>query len=59
MRLTGPVTMADDEFGTLQDGALVNAIGTIVIVLIILWLALRSGQGSSSPSSSICSSALP
>ena len=42
VRLTGPVAMADDEFGTLQEGAVVNVIGTIVIVLIILWLALHS-----------------
>ena len=42
VRLTGPVAMADEEFGTLQEGAVVNVIGTIVIVLVILWLALRS-----------------
>ena len=42
VRLTGPVAMADDEFGTLQEGAVVNVIGTIIIVLIILWLALHS-----------------
>jgi hypothetical protein len=44
VRLTGPVAMADDEFGTLQEGAVVNVIGTIVIVLVILWLALRSAR---------------
>jgi hopanoid biosynthesis associated RND transporter like protein HpnN len=42
VRLTGPVAMADEEFGTLQEGAVANAIGTIVVVLIILWLALHS-----------------
>ncbi|MEA2908875.1 MAG: uncharacterized protein QOJ15_956, partial [Bradyrhizobium sp.] len=42
VRLTGPVAMADEEFGTLQEGAVANVIGTIVIVLIILWLALHS-----------------
>jgi uncharacterized protein len=41
-RLTGPVAMADEEFGTLQEGAVVNVIGTIIIVLVILWLALHS-----------------
>jgi uncharacterized protein len=41
-RLTGPVAMADEEFGTLQEGAVANVVGTIVIVLVILWLALRS-----------------
>jgi hypothetical protein len=42
VRLTGSVPMADEEFGTVQEGALENAIGTIVVVLAILWLALRS-----------------
>ncbi len=42
VRLTGPVPIADEEFATVQQGALVNAIGTIIIVLAILWLALRS-----------------
>ncbi len=42
VRLTGPVAMADDEFGTLQEGAVLNVVGTIIIVLIILWLALHS-----------------
>ena len=41
-RLTGPVAMADEEFGTLQEGAVVNVVGTIIIVLVILWLALHS-----------------
>jgi len=42
VRLTGPVAMADEEFATIKEGALRNGIITIVIVLIILWLALRS-----------------
>ena len=36
--------MADEEFATVQQGALANAIGTIVIVLTILWLALKSAR---------------
>jgi hypothetical protein len=44
VRLTGPIAMADDEFATVQDGALVNSVATIVVVLIILWLAVRSGR---------------
>jgi hopanoid biosynthesis associated RND transporter like protein HpnN len=44
VRLTGPVAMADDEFGTVQEGALVNALATIAVVLLILWFALRSGR---------------
>ena len=42
VRLTGSVPMADEEFGSVQDGAIENAIGTIVIVLTILRLALKS-----------------
>jgi hopanoid biosynthesis associated RND transporter like protein HpnN len=42
VRQTGYVPMADEEFATVRQGALENAIGTIVIVLTILWLALKS-----------------
>jgi uncharacterized protein len=44
VRLTGPVAMADDEFGTVADGALLNVTLTVIAVLLILWLALRSGR---------------
>ena len=44
MRLTGSVPMADEEFATVQDGALENAIGTVITVLVILWLALKSAR---------------
>src|SRR6266567_9539845 len=44
VRLTGPVSIADEEFSTVQEGMLVNGIGTVVIVLVILWLALKSGK---------------
>ena len=44
VRLTGAVPIADEEFATVKEGALVNGIGTIVIVLVILWLALQSGR---------------
>src|SRR5262249_6291900 len=44
VRLTGPIAMADDEVATVKDGALVNNLVTITSVLIILWLALRSGR---------------
>jgi len=43
-RLTGTVPMADEEFATVQQGALVNGIGTVIVVLTILWLALKSGR---------------
>ena len=42
VRLTGTVPMGDEEFSTVQEGASLNIIGTIVIVLVILWLALKS-----------------
>jgi hopanoid biosynthesis associated RND transporter like protein HpnN len=42
VRLTGPVPMADEEFATVQDGAVVNGIGTVLVVLLILWMALHS-----------------
>jgi hopanoid biosynthesis associated RND transporter like protein HpnN len=42
VRLTGPVPIANEEFATVADGAVVNGIGTVLVVLFILWLALRS-----------------
>ena len=44
VRLTGPVAMADEEFATIKQGAVRNGIVTVIIVLFILWLALRSGR---------------
>ncbi len=44
VRLTGPVPMADEEFGTVAEGALLNACLTVAAVFLILWLALRSGR---------------
>jgi hopanoid biosynthesis associated RND transporter like protein HpnN len=44
VRLTGPVPVADQEFATLREGAVLNTTLTIVAVLIILWLALRSAR---------------
>src|SRR5262249_2585258 len=42
LRLTGPVSIADEEYATLNEGAYVNTTITILVVLTILWLALRS-----------------
>jgi hopanoid biosynthesis associated RND transporter like protein HpnN len=42
VRLTGPVPIANEEFATVADGAVVNGIGTILVVLLILWMALHS-----------------
>lgn len=44
VRLTGPVPIANEEYATVQDGAIVNAIGTVLVVLFILWLALHSAK---------------
>ena len=41
LRLTGPVPLADEEFATIKENAGVNATATIVVVLLILWMALR------------------
>lgn len=42
VRLTGLVPMDDAEFATLKDHAALNGAVSIVAVLVILWLALRS-----------------
>ena len=44
VRLTGPVFMADEEFATVKEGAVLNGTITGAIVLIILWLALGWGR---------------
>lgn len=44
VRLTGSVPMADEEFGTVAEGAALNTSLTLAAVLVILWLALRSGK---------------
>ena len=42
VRLTGPVPISNEEYATVQEGAIVNGIGTILVVLVILWMALHS-----------------
>ena len=42
VRLTGPVPIANEEFATVADGAVLNGIGTVLVVLLILWMALHS-----------------
>jgi hopanoid biosynthesis associated RND transporter like protein HpnN len=44
VRLTGPVPIANEEFATVADGAVVNGIGTVLVVLLILWMALHSSK---------------
>jgi uncharacterized protein len=44
IRLTGPVPMADEEFATVAEGAALNAALTVLSVLLLTWLALRSAR---------------
>ena len=44
IRLTGLVPIADEEFENIEDGAGLNAAATGLIVLFILWCALKSGR---------------
>jgi hopanoid biosynthesis associated RND transporter like protein HpnN len=44
VRLTGPVPIANEEYATVQDGAIVNGLGTVLVVLLILWMALHSSK---------------
>jgi hypothetical protein len=42
VRLTGPISIQDEEFGTLKENADLNAAISLAFLLGILWLALRS-----------------
>ncbi len=42
VRLTGAQLLADEEFASVQDGAVLNGVLIFLIVLMILWVALRS-----------------
>lgn len=42
VRLTGPVPMADEEFSTVAEGFEINTAATLLAVLVIIWLALKS-----------------
>jgi uncharacterized protein len=44
VRLTGPVALSDEEFATVADGAGLNGTVTALVVLVILWLALKQGR---------------
>src|SRR5206468_5367027 len=35
---------ANEEYSTVQEGAIVNGLGTVLIVLVILWMALHSAK---------------
>jgi hopanoid biosynthesis associated RND transporter like protein HpnN len=42
VRLTGDVPLSDEEFATVQEHAWLNNLGTVVIVLFLLFMALKS-----------------
>lgn len=44
VRLTGPQPLADDEFASVSEGAVLNGLLTLLVVIGILWMALRSAR---------------
>jgi len=44
VRLTGSVALSDEEFATIADGAALNGIITLSIVVLVLWLALKKAR---------------
>lgn len=42
--LTGPIPLSDDEFASLQEGSLATSLAAMLLVLALLWYALRSGR---------------
>jgi len=44
VRLTGSVALADEEFATIADGAALNSIVTVCLVVLVLWLALKQAR---------------
>ncbi len=44
VRLTGSVALSDEEFATVADGAALNGVVTILVVLLVLWLALKQAR---------------
>ncbi len=42
LRLTGQVPLADDEFATISENMTLNTVGTLAVVTLILFAALRS-----------------
>ena len=44
VRLTGSVALSDEEFATVADGAALNGVLTILVVLFVLWLALKRAR---------------
>ena len=44
VRLTGSVALSDEEFATIADGAILNGIVTFLLVVLVLWLALKKAR---------------
>jgi uncharacterized protein len=44
VRLTGSVALSDEEFATIADGAALNSIVTVLLVVLVLWLALKKAR---------------
>jgi uncharacterized protein len=44
VRLTGSVALADEEFATVADGAVLNGVVTLLLVGLVLWLALKKAR---------------
>ena len=44
VRLTGQIPLDDQEFGTVKEGFALNSILTVLAVVFLLWLALKSGR---------------
>lgn len=44
VRLTGPRPLSDEEFASVRQDAGPNAVITLLAVLVVLWLAVRSGK---------------
>ena len=54
VRLTGQVAIDDEQFVLLGKGMLPNLVGTVLAVLFILWLALRSAHTNLAVFISLC-----
>ncbi|SDR28616.1 hypothetical protein SAMN05444161_2627 [Rhizobiales bacterium GAS191] len=44
VRLTGSVALSDEEFATVADGAALNGAVTLLVVVFVLWLALKQAR---------------
>ncbi len=44
VRLTGQIPLDDQEFGTIKEGFALNSALTVLAVVFLLWLALKSGR---------------